>query len=124
MSDDLKIKIGNRIRNTRVAKGLTREQLSEYAGISVQFLALVEIGERGLSHVTIRNLSRALNVTTDFLLLFCESNEEIVNRRKYAEEAFVCLTENEHYRIQKQLDTSAGILRGYIPIPFKEDYVK
>ena len=68
---DLNIQIGGRIRLIREAQGKTREQVSEIAEISPQFLFDIETGKKGMTSQTIINLSKALNVTTDFLLLGC-----------------------------------------------------
>ena len=61
--------IGKRIRRLREALGKTRDQISEEAGISSQFLFYIETGQKSMSAKTIVNLSKALNVSTDYLLL-------------------------------------------------------
>ena len=61
--------IGKRIRRVREALGMTREQVSEAAGISSQFLFYIETGRKSMSAKTIVNLAKALNVSTDYLLL-------------------------------------------------------
>ena len=66
---DLNIAIGNRIRLIREAQGKTRDKLSEEADISAHFLFEIETGKKSMTSNTIINLARALNVTTDFLLM-------------------------------------------------------
>lgn len=66
---DLLINIGKRVRKTREHYKLTREQLAEMAKISPQFLVHIENGTKSMTSNTICNLARALNVTTDYLLL-------------------------------------------------------
>ena len=68
---DLNIQIGGRVRLIREAQGKTREQVAEIADISPQFLFDIETGKKGMTSQTIINLAKALNVTTDFLLLGC-----------------------------------------------------
>ena len=68
---DLNMAIGNRVRLIREAQGKTREKLSEEADISSHFLFEIETGKKSMTANTIINLSKALNVTTDFLLLGC-----------------------------------------------------
>ena len=68
---DLNIAIGNRIRLIRESQGKTRDKLSEEADISPHFLFEIETGKKSMTANTIINLSKALNVTTDFLLLGC-----------------------------------------------------
>lgn len=66
---DFLIDIGKRVRKTREHYKLTREQLAEMAKISPQFLVHIENGTKSMTSNTICNLARALNVTTDYLLL-------------------------------------------------------
>ena len=53
-SNEFNTDIGQRIRNVRESLGKTREQIAEAAGMSAK---------------TIVNLAKALNVSTDYLLL-------------------------------------------------------
>ena len=57
------------MRNARLNKGLTIEQLAELADISDSFLGVAERGTSGFSIETIIRLSKVLGVTTDSLLL-------------------------------------------------------
>lgn len=66
---DLNIEIGRRLRNIRERQKKTREQVAESADISAQFLFEIETGKKSMTAKTIINLARALNVSTDYLLL-------------------------------------------------------
>ena len=66
---DLNIEIGSRIRQIRECQKKTREQISEVANISPQFLFDIESGKKGMTSQTIINLAKALNVSTDFILI-------------------------------------------------------
>ena len=66
---DLNIAIGNRVRLIREAQNKTRDKLSEEADISPHFLFEIETGKKSMTANTIINLAKALNVTTDFILL-------------------------------------------------------
>lgn len=70
-SKDLNIAIGKRIRLIRESQGKTRDKLSEEADISPHFLFEIETGKKSMTAKTIVNLAKALNVTTDYLLLGC-----------------------------------------------------
>ena len=61
--------IGDNIRQSRINKGLTIEQLAEQADISESFLGLVERGSSGLSIETLIVISQKLDVTTDSLII-------------------------------------------------------
>ena len=73
------IETGNRILQLRKSKNLTREQLAERAGISVQFLADIEKGRKNMTVTTLRNLASALLVTTDFIV----NGDENINVSDY-----------------------------------------
>ena len=63
------IDIGKRVRMAREHYKLTREQLAEMANISPQFLVHIENGTKSMTSNTICKLARALNVSTDYILL-------------------------------------------------------
>lgn len=65
----LNIEIGNRIRTIRELKKKTREQVAEIAEISPHFLFEIETGRKSMKAQTIINLAKALEVTTDYVLL-------------------------------------------------------
>ena len=60
--------MGKRIKERRLAMGLSREDLSELLDVSSQFIADVEYGNKGLSIKRLYVLSQILNVTTDYIL--------------------------------------------------------
>ena len=61
--------VGENVRNARLNKGLTIEQLAELADISDSFLGVAERGTSGFSIETIVKLAKVLDVSTDSLLL-------------------------------------------------------
>lgn len=65
----LNVEIGKRVRVIRELQHKTREQLSEMAGISSQFLFEIETGRKSMTAHTIINLAKALEVTTDYILI-------------------------------------------------------
>lgn len=64
----LHVEVGQRIRARREDLKWSRDQLSEAADISTRFLACVENGQSGLSMESLKSMSRALGVSTDYLL--------------------------------------------------------
>ena len=60
--------MGRRIRDRREAMGLSREDLAELLGVSPQFIADVEYGNKGLSIKRLYLLSQVLGVTADYIL--------------------------------------------------------
>lgn len=66
--DDSNLEVGKRITDKRKSRGLTREKLSEYADVSVQFLADIEKGRKSMTVATLRRIAAALGVTTDYIV--------------------------------------------------------
>ena len=64
--------IGLRLRGMREQRALTRERLAEYADISVQFLADIETGRKGMTVQTLRKLALALHCSADDLVFGAE----------------------------------------------------
>lgn len=60
--------IGRRLRAIREQRSLTRERLAEYADISVQFLADIETGRKGMTAQTLRKLALALHCSADAIV--------------------------------------------------------
>ncbi len=74
--------VGKRIAELRLKRGYTREKLSELADISVQFLADIEKGKKSMTIATLRKLSSALLVTTDYIVngtVIQDSNSDIIS---------------------------------------------
>lgn len=75
--------IGNRIRETREGKAITREFLAENSEISTKFLYEIENGKKGLSAVTLLKISNSLGCSCDYLLTGIENSRgksnEILN---------------------------------------------
>ena len=67
MSDQNK-EVGKRITELRLERGYTREKLSELADVSVQFLADIEKGRKSMTVATLRKISAALLVSTDYIV--------------------------------------------------------
>jgi len=61
-------KAGQRVRQLRESKGITRSALAERMGISISHLALIERGERGLTAVRCEMLKEILNVSIHYLI--------------------------------------------------------
>ena len=70
---DLRGRMGARLRQLRLARRLTQEQLAERAGLSYKFLGELERGRANPTLTTLGSLSDALNVRlVDLLALDTE----------------------------------------------------
>lgn len=63
-----KKEMGRRVRSRREAKNMSRENLAEKLGVSPQFVADIEYGNKGVSINNLYLLCQILNVTADYLL--------------------------------------------------------
>lgn len=66
---EIKVTVGELVRQKRIKKGWSQEQLSSAAGVSNRFLQDIEAGEKMASLTTLFKLSRALGVAPDKLIL-------------------------------------------------------
>lgn len=71
--------IGKRIRYIRMEKGLTQEKIAEMADVSTNYVSRIELGNAKFSLSVLVGLSKALDVSTDYIL------SDVVKRkeRKY-----------------------------------------
>jgi XRE family aerobic/anaerobic benzoate catabolism transcriptional regulator len=66
-SDPLQL-LGDRVKQARARRGMTRKQLARDSGVSERYLAQIEGGEGNISVLVLRQLSKALSVSVDALL--------------------------------------------------------
>ena len=60
---------GDRIRQTRTRRGMTRKLLASQSGVSERYLAQVESGNGNMSLLVLHQIAQALGVSLDLLLL-------------------------------------------------------
>lgn len=61
--------LGDRVRQARARRGMTRKQLARDSRISERYLAQIETGEANISVLVLRRLAKALGMSVDVLLL-------------------------------------------------------
>jgi len=71
----LRVLFGKRVRDLRLSKKLSQEALSERAGISVDFLSLIERGRNSPSFEKLQSLADALGVPVARLFTFDKESE-------------------------------------------------
>lgn len=102
--DNRNIEVGQRITELRKKRNYTREKLAEFADISVQFLADIEKGRKGMTVNTLRRIAATLNVSTDYIvngITPSAPHDELAtmlasmsdDARKYAEQLLMVYTE-------------------------------
>lgn len=97
----LNVEVGRRIREIREYQHFTREQLSERANISIQFLSDIENGYKSMTVLTIINLAKALNISTDYMLLGKFSSNESDERNKIIHNLLDSLPEEKKQSIEE-----------------------
>ena len=60
--------IGQRVKQRRSQKKWTREDLADSIGVTDKFIYDIEVGNKGMSLMTLQRLGQALEVSTDWLL--------------------------------------------------------
>ncbi len=78
-NNPLAAQIGRRIYKKRKDLGLTQEELADRSGLSQSFLTCIERGEKGPGFDSIIRISRALETSTDYLLMGVMPQEESNN---------------------------------------------
>ena len=74
---EMNVRIGERVKISREAAGLTQEKLAEYIDVSVQYISDLERGVVGSSVKTMIKLCNVLKVSSDYILLGKETPDTI-----------------------------------------------
>ena len=61
--------IGDRIREAREVRNLTRDELAYAVGVSSKFMYEIETGRKGFSARKLIRISQALSVSCEFIML-------------------------------------------------------
>lgn len=70
MSGALLKKFGNKVREKRLALGLSQEELAERAGVHRTYVGMIERGEKNITLLNIEKLADALHIRIDELVRF------------------------------------------------------
>lgn len=76
---EFQIFVGQNIKNCRLERGLTQEEVVEQVGISLTFYANIECGNRSMSLSVLRKLATVLNVSTDYILFGSSKQSRLQN---------------------------------------------
>ncbi|MEK6647217.1 MAG: helix-turn-helix transcriptional regulator [Candidatus Firestonebacteria bacterium] len=72
--EDIYVLLGKKIREERLKRGLTIEELADMADIHYTFLGYIELGKKKASLETIRKLSNALEISVEQLFKFSDKS--------------------------------------------------
>lgn len=100
--------VGERIKGLRLKRKMTREELAEAADLSVSFLYEIETGKKSFSAYTLGNLSRALAVNSDYILLGEFKGTDGQANEMLSKECLLCVQQmlmEAYNEIQDLIDT-------------------
>ena len=69
------VEIGGRIKAQRKSAGISQEKLAEMTFVSPHYIYEIERGMKSMSLETLMSISRALNISTDFILFGNQPSE-------------------------------------------------
>lgn len=107
--------VGERIKNSRINKNITQDELADLIEINQTHLSNIERGKTKMSTETLVNLSRTLNTSIDYLLfgditleydqytniVLLEIKEILKNKDKNDIDAFITFCKNFNDFLQK-----------------------
>ena len=70
MAEDIKLKLGRKIRETRVKEGYSQEELALRCGLHRTYISDIERGKRNVSVENIEKIAKALRIEANELLKF------------------------------------------------------
>lgn len=100
--------IGLRIKNCRKQKHLTQEALAELLDVSPHYIYELERGIKTMSLYTLHDLSRCLEVSSDYLLYGIEAGDQ----KPVPEDALSIIVKDLP---QRQRNRLAGLLKIMMP---------
>lgn len=104
---DIKFIVGQRIRNYRVQKHLSQEQLSELADCHPTYIGQLERGEKNATLESIQKIASALNITQSQLFEKIEEtqNDESIPLKSYKFFSSKTIKEQKYlYQILQEID--------------------
>lgn len=98
------ILIGHRIRNERIALGMTQSEFAKLLGISPSYLGALERGTRPVSRSIMNRLHEKTHISYDYLLEGLEKPDDTIPIMQNI------VAEPEHYRVRRDIWASSCLL--------------
>ena len=67
MKKDILVKFGNKVRERRIALGLSQEDLASRAGVHRTYVGMIERAEKNITLINIEKIAKALQISLDEL---------------------------------------------------------
>ena len=68
MNKDLLLKFGNRVKEIRIRKRFSQEELADIAGVHRTYIGMIERGEKNITIENIKKVADALDIEMNKLL--------------------------------------------------------
>ncbi len=79
---EILVTIGHNLKNARISKGYTQEQMAEQLNVSSKFISMIERGCSGLSITNLTNICKILDIEPNSLfnsvLNYTDSKDEYI----------------------------------------------
>ena len=75
MDNELLIKFGRKVRETRKEKGLSQEELAHKADLHRTYIGMIERAEKNITLLNIEKIAIALDVSVSYLLDFTDGKQ-------------------------------------------------
>ena len=98
------ILIGHRIRNERIALGMTQSEFAKLLGISPSYLGALERGTRPVSRSIMNRLHEKTHISYDYLLEGLEKPDDTIPIMQNI------VAEPEHYRVRRDIGLLSCLL--------------
>ncbi|MDB5348540.1 MAG: helix-turn-helix protein [Schlesneria sp.] len=69
--------LGKTLAEIRKRRGLTQREVAYQSGLTVNFLSLLENGERGLTTETLNSYAKAVGVPTEFITFLAGDGKDV-----------------------------------------------
>lgn len=68
MKQEILLKFGDNVREERLKKGLSQEELARKAGVHRTYIGMIERGEKNITLTNIKKVANALDLKLDRLM--------------------------------------------------------
>ena len=106
--DEILLQIGNRIFERRKQLRMTQEELSERAEVTPQTISSAERGQKSLRSENLFRVSKALGVSTDYLLTGSVTGDDL----RYLSDKLSSLTPVQYRYLEDIIDSFLAAVKG------------
>jgi len=100
--------VGLRVNKLRTEKDLSCNELAKRANLTAQTIRRIEIGEKGLSTISARNICAALGISADYLINGVDVSDDLAGAMS---QMLAGLTEEECRAAEKMLSALVEIFK-------------